>query len=90
MTEKNTNRKIGDVAKFAEISTTIDELRGKLRGLVGTTSTGVVETTDHYLAKAISTLEDYFEWAGCYDDELEFEDPCDCGYHERDNYPCDL
>ena len=71
MTAKNKNRTIGDVAEFAEISTKIDELRAKLRVLVGTTSTGVVETVDSHLAKAISSLEDYFEWAGCYDDEPE-------------------
>jgi len=67
----NKTKLIGDVAEFAEISTQIDELRGKLRSLVGTTSTGVVENTDNYLAKAIDALEDYFEWAGCYDDEPE-------------------
>lgn len=71
MTAKITNRTIGDVAEFAEISTQIDELRAKLKSLVGTTSTGIVETVDSQLAKAMSSLEDYFEWAGCYDDEPE-------------------
>jgi len=74
MTENNTNltgRRVGDVSGLAEVQNEIDELRAKMRKLVQTTSCMNVEASDHYLAKAMSELEEYFEWAGCYDDEPE-------------------
>jgi len=70
-TTPNLNRLVGDVSGLAEVQNEIDDLRAKLRKLVLTTSCSSVETADHYLAKAMSSLEDYFEWAGCYDDDQE-------------------
>ena len=74
MTEKKTNpfaeiaalpATVGDVSGFAEVQNVIDELRAKMVKLIKTTTCSSVETADVYLAKAIDSLEDYFEWAGC-------------------------
>jgi len=62
---------VGDVSGFAEVQNEIDELRAKMLKLIKTTSCSSVETADAHLSKAMSSLEDYFEWAGCYDDEPE-------------------
>lgn len=62
---------IGDVSAFVEVQNEIDELRAKMLKLIKTTTCSSVETADAHLAKAMSSLEDYFEWAGCYDDEPE-------------------
>jgi len=66
-------KQTGNVSAFAEVQNGIDELRAKMKVLIGTTTCSSVETADHYLAKAMSSLEDYFEWAGCYDDERKAE-----------------
>lgn len=67
----NPGKKTGDISGFSTVSVEIDELRAKMKELIKTTTCVSVETADHHLMLAMSALEEYFEWAGCYDDEPE-------------------